>query len=77
MKWISSLTMRILAMPRRWLGLLAGCVLWLAWMIFGFWQTILLIVLAAIGYLVGRVLEERNSWKDIVEKLLSEHYQDH
>ncbi|MDQ0188361.1 DUF2273 domain-containing protein [Alicyclobacillus cycloheptanicus] len=76
MKWLASFAARILQLRQRWLGLLAGCGVWLAWMIFGFWNTILLILLAGLGYAVGRITEARTSWKDIVEKLLSEHSSD-
>jgi uncharacterized membrane protein len=61
---------------RRWQGFILGCLLWLFWMIFGFWWTILLLVLAVIGFVVGRVLEEHQSWKDVLDKLLSERFGD-
>lgn len=60
----------------RWLGMWAGVILWLVWMIFGFWATILLVILAVVGFVVGRVLEANESWKEIVQRLLSEHYGD-
>lgn len=59
---------------RRWLGLAIGCVVWLLWMCFGFWAMILLIVLAGVGFVVGRILEENDSWRDVVDKLLSERF---
>jgi uncharacterized membrane protein len=59
---------------RRWLGLGAGCLLWILWMIFGFWSVVLLAFLAAIGFFVGRVSEERKSWREILDKLLSDRY---
>lgn len=59
---------------RRWLGLAIGCLVWLLWMCFGFWAMILLIVLAGVGFVVGRILEENDSWRDVVDKLLSERF---
>lgn len=76
MSWIRQAILNILNLKRRWLGLIVGCLLWLAWMLFGFWSTILLVVLAVAGFAVGRVMEAHQSWKDVVEKLLSEHYGD-
>lgn len=76
MKWAVAVLHALVSMRRRWLGLLVGCGLWLAWMVFGFWDTILLIVLAGIGFAVGRILEERTSWQEVVERLLAEHYHD-
>lgn len=69
--WTSLLQLR-----RRWHGLLIGCALWIAWMIFGFWSTLLLLVLGCLGYVVGRVLEERWDWKNVLEKLLTERFRD-
>ncbi|MDP9728739.1 DUF2273 domain-containing protein [Alicyclobacillus tolerans] len=65
---------KIWTMQRRWLGFWAGCLLWFLWMIFGFWSMILLLVLAALGFAVGRILEERQSWRKILDKLLSDRY---
>ncbi|MCF8563595.1 DUF2273 domain-containing protein [Alicyclobacillus tolerans] len=76
MKFFLTWIHQILSLKRRWLGLIVGCLLWLAWMLFGLWATVLLLVFAAVGYAVGRVLEEHQSWKDIVEKLLSEKFGD-
>ncbi|GMA55848.1 small integral membrane protein DUF2273 [Alicyclobacillus sacchari] len=63
-----------LAWPRRYHGLLAGVVLWALWLLVGFWRTLLLAVLAATGYTIGRVLEENQSWRELLDKLLSDRY---
>jgi uncharacterized membrane protein len=74
MNWIRQSLLHILGLKRRWQGLIVGCVFWLVWMVFGLRATILLLFLAAVGFAVGRVLEERQSWKDVLNKLLSERY---
>ncbi len=66
----------ILNLKRRWLGLIIGCLLWLAWMLFGVWATVVLVVFASVGFFVGRILEEHQSWKDVVDKLLAERFTD-
>lgn len=66
----------LLILKRRWQGLIAGVILWLAWMIFGFWSTLLLLVLMVVGFFVGRVLEEKRDWREVVDKLLSDRYND-
>ncbi|MCL6516199.1 DUF2273 domain-containing protein [Alicyclobacillus sp.] len=64
------------SLRRRWHGALAGVVLWAVWMAFGFWATILLVILCGGGFLAGRVLEQHESWRDVVEKLLAERFGD-
>lgn len=76
MGWLRSVALSILSLRRRWLGMLAGIAVWLAWMLFGLWATILLVVLAGIGFVVGRIFEERDAWKNIVDKLLSNRFGD-
>lgn len=74
MNWFKEVILHVLTLKRRWLGLICGCLLWVLWMVFGFWATLLLFVLAAIGFVVGRIMEEHKSWKDILEKILSERF---
>ncbi|MCL6547951.1 MAG: hypothetical protein K6T30_03475 [Alicyclobacillus sp.] len=76
MSWLRAAVVSLLSLRRRWQGLLAGCGVWLIWMVCGFWATLLLFVLAAAGFAVGLVLERNPSWtemswKEIVQKLLS------
>lgn len=63
-------------LKRRWQGVIAGCVLWLMWMIFGFWSTLLLLVLGVVGFFIGRILEDRRDFRTVIEKLLSDRYHD-
>jgi uncharacterized membrane protein len=74
MAWVRAALQWLVGLKRRWHGLMAGCLLWILWMLFGFWAVLGLLVLAALGYFVGRILEEHQSWKDVVDKLLSERY---
>ncbi len=74
MDWLRGIFLRMIQLKRRWIGLLAGLLAWVVWVWLGFWHTLLLIILAGVGYGVGRVLEERRNWKDMIEKILSEHY---
>jgi uncharacterized membrane protein len=62
-------------LKRRWHGLIIGCLFWLIWMLFGFWATLLLLICGSVGFVVGRIFEENQSWREIVDKLLSERYE--
>ncbi|MCL6453200.1 MAG: hypothetical protein K6T78_06160 [Alicyclobacillus sp.] len=74
--WLRETAHRIARLPRRWQGVFAAVLVWLVWMICGFWSTLLLVVLGTAGYAVGRVLEERYDWKTVLEKLFSDRYRD-
>jgi uncharacterized membrane protein len=74
MNWLRASLIWVSQLKKRWLGLAIGCVLWFLWMCFGFWAMLLLLALAGVGFIVGRILEENDSWRDVVEKLLSERF---
>lgn len=74
--FVRAISVGVLHLRRRWQGLLAGVLLWLAWMIFGFWSTLLLLILMAVGFFVGRVLEERRDWREVIDKLLADRFND-
>lgn len=74
MQWVKTFFFQITQLKRRWIGLIVGSLCWLIWMLVGWWATLGLIVLAALGYIVGRIFEEHKTWKEIVEKLLSERF---
>lgn len=74
MSWLRRALLVFVNLPRRYHGLMVGCAFWLFWMIFGFWRTLLLLVLGTVGYIVGRVLEANQSWREVLEKLLSERF---
>jgi uncharacterized membrane protein len=76
MSWLRQWFVQIAGLKRRWLGLIVGCLFWLVWMLFGALATVMLIVCATIGFVVGRLFEEHQSWKEVVDKLLSERYTD-
>ncbi|GEO25785.1 hypothetical protein AAC03nite_15700 [Alicyclobacillus acidoterrestris] len=74
MNWLRHAFGWFIGLPRRYHGVMVGCLFWLFWMVFGFWRTLLLLVLAGVGYVVGRILEENQSWRAILDKLLSERF---
>lgn len=74
MKGFRRVCSEFIALPRRYHGLAVACGIWLLWMIVGFWRMLLLVVLAAIGYIVGRILEENQSWRRLLDKLLSDKF---
>jgi uncharacterized membrane protein len=76
MSWMRQWIEQIAGLKRRWLGLIVGCLFWLVWMLFGLLATVMLIVCASVGFFVGRLFEEHQSWKEVVDKLLAERFTD-
>jgi len=74
MNGLRTIVHAILSLKWRWLGLLVGVAVWMAWMLFGLWATLLLVILAGLGFTIGRIFEENQSWKNIVDKLLSDRF---
>lgn len=62
---------RILSLQKRWLGVVVAVLVWLIWMVFGFWALILLIVLGAVGYSIGFAMERGITLRDVLAKILS------
>ncbi len=62
---------RLLSLQKRWLGVVVAILVWLIWMVFGFWALILLLVLAAVGYIVGFAMERGITLRDVLTKILS------
>ncbi len=62
---------RLLSLQKRWLGVVVAVLVWLIWMVFGFWALILLLVLAAVGYIIGFAMERGITLRDVLTKILS------
>ncbi|WP_206830550.1 DUF2273 domain-containing protein [Alicyclobacillus fructus] len=59
------------SLPHRYHGLIIGIAVWIVWMIVGFWRMVLLAVLMALFYGLGRLWEQEGSFAGIAERLLT------
>ncbi len=61
---------KVATLPRRYLGVLVGILFWLLILFFGFFPTLLLAVFVAIGYSVGKFVDDRANVQEFVHRLL-------
>lgn len=61
----------LLSADRRILGAILGCVLGLIYLLVGFWKTIVFLGFVLLGYTVGRMVENHEDWRDVIERLRS------
>ncbi|UOF90110.1 DUF2273 domain-containing protein [Fodinisporobacter ferrooxydans] len=54
----------------RTLGLLSGIVLGFIYLIAGFWHTIMFVLFVTAGWYIGKVLDEREGWYDVIERII-------
>lgn len=50
-------------------GAVAGLLLGILFLFFGFWRTLFLTIIAGVGFLVGKQVDGQDDWKKIVEKI--------
>lgn len=54
------------------IGLISGVLLAIVILVFGFWNSILVILLGVIGWLIGWVIQNRNISIDKIKQIFSE-----
>ncbi|PWI58786.1 DUF2273 domain-containing protein [Sulfoacidibacillus thermotolerans] len=69
MERIAQFFHKIAALPKRYLGVIAGVVSWLLILLFGFFPTLLLAVFVGIGYAIGKFADDRANVHDLVSRL--------
>jgi uncharacterized membrane protein len=52
------------------LGVAAGLFFGLLYLIVGFWDTLVIIVLVATGYYIGRKFDQKEDLRDILDRIL-------
>lgn len=52
------------------IGALLGLIVGLLWAILGWWKAAIFLFCVALGYFVGLRLDRRDSWREIIEKIL-------
>lgn len=55
--------------PRRWIGALAGLIIALMLLKFGFWRLLFICLCAGLGYVVGQLIEGDQSLEHLIQRL--------
>jgi len=61
---------------KRIFGAVAGLVLGILYLFFGFWKTFVFLLFIGAGYLVGMMLDEKEDWRDVIERLVPPKYRE-
>ncbi|WP_018132464.1 DUF2273 domain-containing protein [Effusibacillus pohliae] len=58
------------------IGMLAGGLLGLLYLVVGFWKSLVFAGFIFAGYLVGRWLDSQEDWRDVVDRLIPDKSRD-
>jgi hypothetical protein len=67
---------RFLLENKRFLGLAAGFVFGLLYLIVGFLQTVAFGLFLAVGYFAGKMLDDREDWRDVLDRIVPPKYRE-
>ncbi|TCP52848.1 small integral membrane protein DUF2273 [Tumebacillus sp. BK434] len=73
-KWLKLL--ETLSGNKRLLGTVIGVLLGLFFLIFGLLKTIIFGFFVIGGFYVGKMIEEREDWRDVIDKIVPDKYRD-
>lgn len=60
----------ILSGNKRLLGTVIGLLFGILYLFFGFFKTLVFALIVVIGYLIGRFWDDREDWRDVIERVL-------
>lgn len=61
---------------KRFLGLAVGLVFGLLYLIFGFLQTVAFGLFLTVGYFVGKMFDDREDWRDVLDRIVPQKYRE-
>jgi uncharacterized membrane protein len=73
-KWIR--VYQVLVANKRLLGALIGLLFGILYLIFGLAKTLVFVFFVLVGFLAGHFLDEREDWRDVIDKLLPPKYRE-
>jgi uncharacterized membrane protein len=54
----------------RTIGLLSGILVGILYLFVGFWHTLVFLFIVFSGWYLGKALDERETWRDVLERLI-------
>lgn len=67
---------KFLVENKRFLGLAIGFVFGVLYLIVGFLQTVAFALFLVVGYFVGRMLDDREDWRDVLDRIMPPKYRE-
>jgi uncharacterized membrane protein len=65
-----------LSRSKKLLGTVIGVLIGLLYLIFGLLKTIIFVFFVAAGFYVGKMLDEREDWRDVIDKIVPPKYRE-
>jgi uncharacterized membrane protein len=75
-KWEKRLSVLLGEQFGKTVGTLAGVILGILYLIFGFWKTLVFVVIVFIGFYIGGRLDKHDDWRDIIDRFVPDRYRD-
>jgi len=76
MDWLKQVASWSRSSSRSTVGAIAGAILGVLYLIFGFWHMIVFLLFVAAGYTIGRISSRRHDWREVLDRLLPPRYRD-
>ncbi|MCX7571510.1 DUF2273 domain-containing protein [Tumebacillus sp. DT12] len=61
---------------KRWLGVLAGTILGLFYLIFGFLKTLVFALFVFLGFYIGKMADDREDWRDVIDRIVPQQFRE-
>jgi len=61
---------------KRIFGAVIGLLFGILFLIIGFWKSVALAFFIFIGWFVGKMMDDKEDWRDVIEKLVPPKYRD-
>ena len=71
-----ALAFQFLINNKRIFGAAAGLLFGILYLFFGFWKTLVFAFFVFAGYMVGRLWDETEDWRDVIERLVPPKYRE-
>lgn len=59
-----------LSANKRLLGTVIGIFFGILYLVFGLFKTIVFTIFVALGYFIGRTLDDREDWRDVIDRIM-------
>jgi uncharacterized membrane protein len=73
-KWLQ--IYHVLSANKRLFGALVGVFFGILYLFFGLIKTIVFTIFVALGYFIGKMMDEREDWRDVIDRIMPPKYRE-